>query len=134
MMRRAALLLGVLLAPACRGYDYHDRVSGDGGFTPGDQFARYGREQAQAVAVARQFAAEDQGSSAEERARQTEAAVAYARKQPDVTGVVADSQGNWLTLQFRSGWRTAVTPLADGTEAAATPGLQAAPAAAPAQP
>jgi hypothetical protein len=134
MMRRAALLLAVVLAPACRTYDYHDRVSGNDGLTPGDQFARYGREQAQAVAIARQFAAEGRGSSPEEQARRTEAAMAYARNQPDVTGVVADSQGNFLTLQFRSGWRTAVTPLADGTDAAATPGLQAAPAAAPAQP
>ena len=133
MMRRAALLLAVLLAPACRTYDYNDRVSSDDGLTPGDQFARYGREQAQAVAVARQLAAERHGNSAEGRARQLEAAMAYARKQPDVIGVVADSQANWLTLHFRSGWRTAVTPLDDGKDAAETPGLQAAPAAAPAQ-
>lgn len=133
MMRRAAVLLAVLLLPACRSYDYYGKVSGGDGLTPGDQFARYGREQAQAVAIARQFAAERQGSSAEERANQIEAAIAFARKQPDVVNVVADSQANWLALQFRSGWRTAVTPLADGTDASATPNLQAAPAAAPAQ-
>ena len=73
MMRRAALLLAVVLAPACRSYDYHDRVSRNDGLTPGDQFARYGREQAQAVAIARQFAAEGRGSSPEDLARRTEA-------------------------------------------------------------
>jgi len=132
MMRPAAVLLAILLLPACRNYDTYGRVSNGDGLTPGDQFARYGREQAQAVAIARQFAAERQGSSPEDRARQLEAAIAFARKQPDVTNVVADSQAYWLTLEFRSGWRTAVTPLADGTDAAATPNLQAAPAVAPA--
>ena len=125
MMRRAALLLAILLAPACRSYDYDSRIGDDGGLTPGDQFARYGREQAQAVAVARQLAAERQGHTAEDRARQIEAAVAFARTQPDVVDVVADSQAHWLTLRFKSGWRTAVTPLPDGTEAAATPNLPA---------
>ena len=124
-MRRAALLLAILLAPACRSYDYDSRIGDGGGLTPGDQFARYGREQAQAVAVARQLAAERQGHTAEDRARQIEAAVAFARTQPDVVDVVADSQAHWLTLRFRSGWRTAVTPLSDGTEAAATPNLPA---------
>ena len=125
MMRRVAVVLAVLLLPSCRTYDYYAKVSDQAGLTPGDQYARYGREQAQAVAVARQFAAERQGGTAEERARQIEAAVAYARTQPDVAGAVADSQGNWLTLQFRSGWHTAVTPLADGKVAGETPNLPA---------
>lgn len=132
MMRRAAALLAILLLPACRSYDYYGKVSDSDGLTPGDQFARYGREQAEAVAIARQFAAERQGQSAEDRARQIEAAVAFARTQPDVADVVADSQAHWLTLRFRSGWRTAVTPLADGTEASATPNLPAATSTAPA--
>ena len=132
MTRHAAVLLVLLLLPACRSYDYYGKVSDGDGLTPGDQFARYGREQAQAVAVARQLAAERQGPSADDRARQIEAAVAFARTQPDVADVVADSQANWLTLRFRSGWRTAVTPLADGTEASATPNLPGARAAAPA--
>src|SRR5512134_2485079 len=106
MMRRVAVVLAVLLLPSCRTYDYYDKVSNQAGLTPGDQYARYGREQAQAVAIARQLAAERQGAAADERARQLEAAVAFARSQPDVAGVVADSQGNWLAVQFRSGWLT----------------------------
>lgn len=113
MRLRIGVLLALLMLPSCRSYDYHSRVAGDGGLVPGDQFARYGREQAQAVAIARHFA----------QAGDTEAAVSYARGLPDIVNVVADTQGNWLTLSFRSGWRTAVTPLADGTSAADTPNL-----------
>lgn len=133
MMRRVAVVLAVLLLPSCRTYDYYTKVSDPAGLTPGDQFARYGREQAQATAIARQFAAERQGQSPEARAGQVEAALAYARTQPDVAGAVADSQGNWLTLQFRSGWRTAVTPLADGKAAGETPNLPGAAQQAPAR-
>jgi len=41
-------------------------------------------------------------------------ATAYARKFPDVTNVTADPLGYRLTLQYRSGWRTAAVPIADG--------------------
>lgn len=126
MMRLCALLLAVLLLPSCRTYDYYERVSAEDGLVPGDQYARYGREQAQAVAIARRFAQAHEGASPEARARQIEAGVAFARTQPDVVNVAADSQGHWLTLQFRSGWRTAVTPLDDGRSAAETPNLPAA--------
>jgi hypothetical protein len=132
MKRRAAVLLAILLLPACRSYDYDSRIGSPEGFVPGDQFARYGREQAQAVAIARDLAAERQGARPEDRARQIEAALAFARTQPDVADVVADSQAHWLTLRFRSGWRTAVTPLDDGIQPAATPNLPAASPAAPA--
>jgi hypothetical protein len=121
MNRRIGVLLAVLLVPGCRPYDVHSRISGDDGLVAGDQFARYGREQAQAVATARQLA----------EAGETQAAAAYARGLPDVVNVVADSQGHWLTLSFRSGWRVAVTPLADGKSAAETPNLPAAGTPAP---
>jgi hypothetical protein len=121
MKRRIGVLLMVLLVPACRAYDYHSRVSDDDGLAAGDQFARYGREQAQAVATARQLA----------EAGETHAAAGYARGLPDVVSVVADPQGHWLMLTFRSGWRVAVTPLADGKSAAETPNLPAAGAPAP---
>ena len=123
MMRRVALVLAVLLLPSCRTYDYYGKVRDADGLVPGDQFARYGREQAQAVAIGRQLAAAHEGSSLEARARAAESAAAFARNQPDVAEVVADTQGHWLTLQFRSGWRTAVNPVADGKSAAETPNL-----------
>ena len=115
MNRRLGVLLAVLLIPACRDYDYYSRVSDDHGYVPGDQYARYGREQAQSVAIARKLAESPEEGS--------EAAIAYARSLPDVVDVVADSQGNWLTLRFKSGWRIAVTPLPDGKSPAETPNL-----------
>jgi hypothetical protein len=115
MKLRFGVLLGTLLLPSCRNYDYYSRVSASEGYAAGDQYARYGREQAEAVAIARQLA--------ETREDGLDAAVEYARGLPDVVTVQADSQGNWLTLSFKSGWRTAVTPLADGKSASETPNL-----------
>jgi len=46
-----------------------------------------------------------------------------------VVNVTVDSLGHRITLQFRSGWRTAVDPIADGRRGSETPGI---PAAAPA--
>jgi hypothetical protein len=115
MKHGLGLLAAVLLLPSCRDYDYYSRVSRTDGYVAGDQFARYGREQAQAVAIARKLAESHEAGP--------EAAVTYARSLPDVEDVVADSQGNWLTLRFKSGWRTAVTPLPDGKDPAQTSNL-----------
>jgi hypothetical protein len=125
MNRGLGVLLAVLLLPSCRTYDYYSRVSDETGYVSGDQYARYGREQAQSVAIARRLA--------ESREDGLEAAVTYARSLPDVVNVVADPQGNWLTLSFKSGWRVAVTPLADGKSATETPNLPAAATPAPAR-
>ena len=113
MTRRISVLLAVLLLPACRVYDYHSRVSGDDGLVSGDQFARYGREQAQAVAIARYFAGAHQGSSAQALAAQADSAVAYAGRQPDVTHAAADPLSHRLTVDFKSGWRLGIVPQGD---------------------
>jgi hypothetical protein len=118
MNRGLGLLLAMLVLSSCRDYDYYSRASDTHGYIAGDQYARYGREQAQSVAIARKLA--------ESREEGSEAAVAYARSLPDVVDVEADSQGNWLTLRFKSGWRTAVTPLPDGKNASETPNLPSA--------
>ncbi len=118
MISRLGVTLAMLLLVSCRDYDYYPRVSEGDGLVPGDRFARYGGEQAQAVAIGRQLA--------QTREEGIEAAVTYARSLPGVVDAVADSAGNWITLSFRSGWRTAVTPLADGETAADTPNLPAA--------
>ena len=110
-----AALLMLLALTSCRSYDYYSRISEPDGMVPGDQFARYGREQAQAVAIARGFAGGEADS-----------AVVFARKMPDVTNVVADPQSYRLTVDFRSGWRLGVVPLDDGKAPAETPGLPAA--------
>jgi hypothetical protein len=123
MMRSCGVVLLMFLAASCRGYDLDQRVTAQDGLVPADQYARYGREQAQEIAIAREFGHAAQGSSAEDRVKQAEAAASYARTLPDVVNVKADPQGLLLTVQFRSGWRTMITPLADGKRGAETAGL-----------
>ena len=124
MIRGSATLCLLLLAlSACRGYDYETRVSDPGGLVPGDQMARYGREQAQSVAIARAFASARTGDSPEAWAAQADSAVRYARTLPDVVNAVADPLSHRITVQFRSGWIDGIVPLDDGTPAAQTPGL-----------
>ena len=123
MIRRPASLLLLLALSSCRMYDYSARISDDGGLVPGDQYARYGREQAEAIAVARRFAQAEDGNSAEARVARANSAIAYARTLPHVANAVADPLSHRLTVDFKSGWRLGIVPLADGRTAAETPGM-----------
>jgi hypothetical protein len=90
---------------------------------PGDQFAGYGVEQAEKVAIGRALARAFAGQTPAAFAAQMEAAAAYARSLPNVTDVKADTAAHFLTVRFKSGWRTAVLPVDDGIAPEATPGL-----------
>ena len=126
MIRGSTAAFCLLLAlSACRGYDYQSRISTSDGFVSGDQMARYGREQAQSVAIARAFAAAGSGDSPEGLAAQADSALRYARNLPDVVDAVADPLSHRLTVQFRSGWMDGIVPLNDGTPPSETPGLPA---------
>jgi|SRR5687767_6060737 len=125
MHKTVAVLLALALIGGCRDYKMYPRVSNQDGYVPADQYARYGREQAQHVAIGREFAAAYRGGRRDQRAAQARDAVAYASKLPDVQSVVADSLGYRLTVQFASGWRVGVVPIADGKRGADTPGLPA---------
>lgn len=123
MTRIAAALIAAALLAGCRDYHSYPRLSNQDGYIPADQFARYGREQAQQVAIGREFAAAYRGNRPEDRAAQVREAVAYASKLPDVRNVVGDSLGYRLTVNFASGWRVAVLPIDDGKRGSETPGL-----------
>jgi hypothetical protein len=125
MKLSAGLMLLVFGLFACRDYDLEDRLVNQDGLVPPDQYARYGREQAQEIAIAREFGRAQQGSAPEQLIRQAEAAASYARSLPDVADVKADPAGLLLTIRFKSGWRTMVAPLSDGKRGAETPGLPA---------
>jgi hypothetical protein len=127
MTLRSGMLLAVLSLASCRTYDLDKRLSNESGLIPADQFARYGHEQAEAVAISREFGRAAQGDSPEALRRQADSAVAYARTLPDVVDVTADPLGYRLTITFKSGWRVAVNPLSDGKSGAETPGLAAMP-------
>jgi hypothetical protein len=128
MNRRIVTWLSVLALVSCRDYQYESKLTDQDGMVPPDQFARYGVEQAEAVAIAREYGRAAQGSSAEALARQAEAAIKYAGTLPAVADVKADPLGQRLTIRFKSGWRTAVNPIDDGKSGADTPGIKPQPA------
>lgn len=123
MKRSLPIVLALGALASCRDYDLESRLTGQDGVVPADQFARYGREQAQEIAIAREYARAPTGSSPADREKQAESAVNYARTLPDVTDIQADPQGYRITIHFRSGWLTMVNPIDDGKAGAETRGL-----------
>lgn len=117
MNRRLGLCLALTLV-SCRSYEYEPKLTSQDGLTPPDQFARYGHDQAEAVAIGREYG----------RTGRADSAMAYARALGDVATIVADTQSYRLTVQFKSGWRTGIPPIADGKRGADTPGLGKTPA------
>jgi hypothetical protein len=111
MKQSLGFLLLMLVLGSCRDYDMSARLSDQDGLVPADQFARYGREQAQEMAIAREFG----------HSRDT----SYARSLPDVVDARADLQGSRQTIRFKSGWLTMVNPIDDGKRGAETAGLPA---------
>ena len=128
MRRSLASLVLVLALAGCPSYDRYGELADQDGYMSADDFAKYGPEQAQKVAIGRKFAQEYRGRSHQDFAQQVGAAVEYARTMPDVVDVKADTLAYFLTVTFQSGWRAFVTPIADGKAPEATSGMAAAPA------
>lgn len=124
MNRRIVTALVVLALASCRSYQYGNKLTDQDGLVPADQFARYGTEQAEAVAIAREYGHAAGGDDLEALTRKANAAIAYARTLPDVADVSADPLGYRLTIRFKSGWRLGVPPIDDGKRGADTPGLR----------
>jgi hypothetical protein len=119
------LLMLLATSTSCRDYDFHSRLTGQAGLVPADQFARYGREQAEEMAIAREFGAATKRFSNEELVNRGGPAADYARTLPGVADVQTDPQGYRLTLRFKSGWRTMIIQIEDGKRGAETVGLPA---------
>ncbi len=111
-MRRLVPLALIAGLAACPTYDRLPYVSSDDGLMAADEWAKYGPEQAIAVAIGREFADDDAAK-----------AIEYSRKFPAVTHIEADSLGHRLVVTFASKWTTMVTPLTDGKSGDETPGL-----------
>ncbi|MGE0353725.1 MAG: hypothetical protein AB7I33_07915 [Gemmatimonadales bacterium] len=110
MKRLAVAAVTLLLIGACRNYRFQDHISVQDGLIPADEYATYGRNQAIAVAIGREFARPyNSGAGAQARV-----AMEYARKFPDVVNIQADTIGYRLTVQFKNGWRVGVVPINDG--------------------
>jgi hypothetical protein len=129
MTRSLGVALLVMVLPSCRGYDLHSRLTSQRGLIPADQYARYGREQAEEIAIAREFGHADRGTSVADLVNQAAVATNYARTLPDVADIKADPLGLLLTIQFKSGWRTMTTPIRNGKRGAETVGLPGGPGA-----
>lgn len=123
MKRIACALVVSTAAIACRDYQSYGILSDQRGLIPASQFAAYGVEQAQAVAIGREFAATYQSATPDGWARQIDLAAEYARSL-GAEIVNADTLGHRLTVRFPSGWRLAILPIDDGVAAADTPGIQ----------
>lgn len=118
-----------LAVAGCPTYDRYGQLADQSGMMQADDFAKYGPEAAQKVAIGRKLAQGFAGTDSAAFAQQVGAAVEYARTMPDVVEVKADTLAYFLTVRFRSGWRTAVLPIADGRAPEETPGLPKAAAA-----
>src|SRR3954462_2406886 len=106
MLKQTMVVAIVLMAVAsCRNYDLGAHLTSQQGLVPADQFARYGGEQAEEMAIAREFGAALKRSSGNV-IRPADEAARYARSLPDLVDVQADPPGLRLTLRFKSGWRT----------------------------
>ena len=113
-MRRLTPLSLLFLLAACPSYDRYAYVTGQKGLMAADEYARYGPDQAIAVAVGREFARGFAGKTPDDFARQTGTALTYARKFAQLTTVTADTLGHRLVLTFADGWTTQVNPITDG--------------------
>lgn len=120
---RTLFLGSCLLLIACPGYDRYDRITDQDGLVDADRFARYGVEQAQAIAIGRAFGAGYAGAEEEARGRQIAQAMEYIPTVPRVANAVPDTQAILISVAFRSGWRKGVLPIEDGVPADRTEGL-----------
>ncbi len=110
MKRSALVCLTVLALAGCRDYDLESHLGNQDGMMPADQFAAYGREQAIAVAIGREFGRPYNSG----RGTPSRVAIAYARQFPDILSIEADTLGHRLQVQFKSGWRAGIVPIEDG--------------------
>lgn len=123
-MRRVALAaLAAFSMGACRTYDNYAPLADQSGLIPAEQFARYGRQQAEVVAIGRALAEWKMTADSAGAAEQTDRAACFARRFPEVESVVPDPQGHRLTVKFRSGWRVGIVPIPGSTAPEATPGI-----------
>jgi hypothetical protein len=122
-MRRLVPLTLLLLCAACRSYERYGYVTSENGLLEPDEYAKYGPDQATAIAIGREFGKGFSGLSPAGYTKQAGAAMAYATKLPQVKSITADTLGHRLVVTFASGWTTQITPIMDGKSGDETPGL-----------
>jgi hypothetical protein len=125
-MRRVALAaLAAFATGACRDYHSYAPLADQSGLIPADQFARYGQQQAEAVAIGRALAAWKMTDDEAGKQEQASRAACFARRFGDVESVDVDPAGYRLTVKFAGGWRVGIVPIGDGVQPEATKGISA---------
>jgi hypothetical protein len=124
MRRLLVTTVSAFALAGCPTYDRYDKLADQKGMLPADEFAKYGPEAAQKIAIGRALAQAHTGDTPADFARQMGVAVAFAKTMPDVVDIKADTLAYFMTIRFKSGWRTAVLPVADGKKPEETPGLK----------
>lgn len=123
-MRRVALAVVVALsAGACRPYDSYAPLADQDGLIPAEQFARYGRQQAEMVAIGRALSEWRMTGDEAGLTEQADRTACFARRFPDVATVDPDPLGHRLTVRFTGGWRVGIVPIPGRTAPEATPGI-----------
>ena len=123
-MRRVTLAaLAAFAMGACRSYDNYAPLADQDGLIPAEEFARYGRQQAEVVAIGRALAEWRMTGDAAGAAEQTDRAACFAKRFSDVESVTPDPHGHRLTVKFKSGWRVGILPIPGSTAPEATPGI-----------
>ena len=122
-MRRLIPFSLLVVLTACPSYDRYGYVSSEKGMMNPDDYAKFGSDQAIAVAVGREFAKGYVNNTLDGYGKQAEAAMAYARKFSQLKSITADTLGHRLVLTFADGWTAQVTPLTDGKRGDDTPNL-----------
>jgi hypothetical protein len=112
-MRRVALAVVVAVSGgACRSYDSYTPLADQAGLIPAQQFARYGRQQAEIVAIGRALSEWRMTGDQAGLTEQTDRAGCFARRFPDVATVDADPPG-----------RVGIVPIPGSTAPDAIPGI-----------
>jgi hypothetical protein len=122
-MRRLLPFSLLFVLAACPSYDRYGYVTSQKGLLPADEYAKYGPDQAIAMAIGREFAKGYAGRDSAGFAKQADFALAYAKKFPQVAKITADTLGHRLVVTFADGWTTQVTPITDGKRGDATTNL-----------
>jgi hypothetical protein len=123
-MRRVALAVVIAgSAGACRSYDSYAPLADQDGLIPAEQFARYGRQQAEIVAIGRALSEWRMTGDQAGLTEQADRAGCFARRFPDVAAVDADPLGHRLTVRFAGGWRVGIVPIPGSTPPAIIPGI-----------
>jgi hypothetical protein len=123
MRRLAVAALAAASVAACRSYDSYGPLTDQSGLIPAEQFARFGRQQAEIVAIGRALAEWRMNEDEAAESEQTSRAGCFARRFADVATVDPDPQGHRLTVRFANQWRVAVLPIPGATAPEAVRGI-----------